>query len=302
MQDRIKNAVQPEAWYRALPRPGYASLTRVHQSQPWFKVYELPHATYAIYEPGHFQEVISFLILGEEQALLLDTGMGIGNMRRVVEELTDLPVTVVNSHCHFDHIGCNRQFPAISVFNHPGAIQRLQSGMQTAEVVHHLAGDSTWVPYPSGFDPETYAILPSVPEPIEDGHVFDLGNRTLQVIHTPGHSPDSIMLYEPDARILFTGDTFYPATLYTHLTSHDGITSDFALYRKVMRDVATRFQPAHLYPSHNEPLVPGDTLVRVADAFDRIAAGNAGYRMDDTGLRKYDFDGFAIVTRDLGDG
>lgn len=104
------------------------------------------------------------------------------------------------------------------------------------------------------------------------------------------------MLYDQAANILFTGDTFYPATLYTHLTSPDGIDSDFGRYQATMRSIADRFEPETLYTSHNEPLVAGATLARVADAFDRIADGTAPFLVDEGGLRKYDFDGFAIVT------
>ena len=78
MPEKIADAVQPDAWYEALPRPQYATLEAVEQPDPWFSVYRLPHDVYAIYEPGHFQEVISYLVLGGEKALLIDTGMGMG--------------------------------------------------------------------------------------------------------------------------------------------------------------------------------------------------------------------------------
>ena len=83
----------------------FSDLTPENLSDPWFAVYRLPGEVYALYEPHHFQDVISYLILGKERALLLDTGMGIGNIRAVAERLTKLPITVVNSHSHFDHVG-----------------------------------------------------------------------------------------------------------------------------------------------------------------------------------------------------
>ena len=55
----------------------------------WFVPYRVPDGVTAIYEPYHFQEVISYLIEGNESALLLDSGMGIGNIRSLVEFLTD---------------------------------------------------------------------------------------------------------------------------------------------------------------------------------------------------------------------
>ena len=107
------SAMQPEHWYDALPRPAYASLERVPVTEDWFEVYRIQPDLYAIYEPGHFQEVISYLITGSEKALLVDTGLGMGNIRKVVEELTSLPVLVMNTHTHFDHIGGNALFDTV---------------------------------------------------------------------------------------------------------------------------------------------------------------------------------------------
>ncbi|MEI3580641.1 MAG: MBL fold metallo-hydrolase [Acutalibacteraceae bacterium] len=107
------SAMQPEHWYDALPRPAYASLERVPVTEDWFEVYRIQPDLYAIYEPGHFQEVISYLITGSEKALLVDTGLGMGNIRKVVEELTSLPVIVMNTHTHFDHIGGNALFDTV---------------------------------------------------------------------------------------------------------------------------------------------------------------------------------------------
>lgn len=82
-------------------------------SDPWFEVYKVAPVTFAIYEPHQSEETISYLILGREKALLFDTGMGISDIRKVVEELTKLPVIVLNSHTHNDHVGGNWQFDTI---------------------------------------------------------------------------------------------------------------------------------------------------------------------------------------------
>src|SRR6202451_1546569 len=95
--------VKPD-WCRQLPRPQYTNLDRVSSPDPWFEVYKVTPGVFAIYEPHQFEETISFLILGEKRALLFDTGMGISNIRKVTEELTKLPVDVLNSHTHNDHV------------------------------------------------------------------------------------------------------------------------------------------------------------------------------------------------------
>src|SRR6185437_14280243 len=86
------------AWCRRLPRPEYQSLEQVPLNDPWFEVYKVAPATYAIYEPHQAEEAISYLVVGTRQALLFDTGMGIGNIHAVVARLTSRPVVVLNSH------------------------------------------------------------------------------------------------------------------------------------------------------------------------------------------------------------
>ena len=101
-------------WCRKIPRPGYAKLKRVSSPDRWFEVYEVRPQVFAIYEPHQAEEVISYLILGDKQALLFDTGLGIGDIRRVVLSLTSLPIVVVNSHTHNDHVGGNWQFEHVA--------------------------------------------------------------------------------------------------------------------------------------------------------------------------------------------
>lgn len=293
----IKNAVQPDAWYKELPRSEYQDYRHIGTHMDWYEVYDLGTDTYAIYEPGHFQEVISYLIIGKEKALLLDTGMGICPIRPLVEKLTDLPITAVNSHCHFDHIGGNWEFDMVYIYNFQASLDRLRNGMPTCEVIEHLRDDSTWIPYPDGFDENEYKINPCKCEAIEEGHVFDLGGRKLEVLYTPGHSPDSIMLLDNKHSILFTGDTFYPATMYAHLGSDDGINSVFNTYLDTMVKLAEKIDVDHLYTCHNYPVVDGSVLKKVANAFKSIAAGKMSYLTDEDNLKKYQFDGFAIVCK-----
>ena len=88
-----------ESWCKDLPRAIYTNLERVTMSSDWFLVYKLENDVFAIYEPRQWQEVISYLILGKEKALLFDTGNGIGKISGVVNELTSLPVIVL-IHIH----------------------------------------------------------------------------------------------------------------------------------------------------------------------------------------------------------
>jgi len=112
--DQVRNrGADKDNWWDKLPRPEWSAYQKIDQDQDWFEVYLIAEGIYAIYEPGQFEEVISFLITGDDKALLFDTGLGIGNMRRVVDQLTDLDVIVLNSHTHYDHIGSNYLFDVI---------------------------------------------------------------------------------------------------------------------------------------------------------------------------------------------
>ena len=100
-------------WCRPLPRPEYKAIKRVSISDPWFEVYEPAHGVFAIYEPHQAEETISYLIVGEKRAVLFDTGMGISDLKKVIGQLTKLPIVVLNSHTHNDHVGDNWEFPTV---------------------------------------------------------------------------------------------------------------------------------------------------------------------------------------------
>jgi len=102
-----------QRWCDLVPRTAHQRLARVDVPDSWFVVYRVGDGVFAISEPFQFQEVISYLILGSKSALLFASGLGIGRIDRVVKALTPLPVTVLNSHTHFDHVGGNADFDRI---------------------------------------------------------------------------------------------------------------------------------------------------------------------------------------------
>ena len=81
----------------------------------WFTVEKIDAQTFAISEYKHWEETHCYLLLGTERAVLIDTGLGVANIRKVVENLTDLPVTAITTHAHWDHIGGHKYFPNFAV-------------------------------------------------------------------------------------------------------------------------------------------------------------------------------------------
>jgi glyoxylase-like metal-dependent hydrolase (beta-lactamase superfamily II) len=271
-------------------------------NESWFEVLRLPNDVYSIAEPRHWQEVISFLIMGSQKAVLFDTGMGIGDISKVVSQLTDLDVIVVNSHTHFDHVGDDHRFSRIFVYDDALAVERLTDGFPNEALQFDTRADAFFDGYPEGFDPKRYEIRPVSREKISllrDGDVIDLGNRRLEVLHTPGHTFDSIMLLDRDHRCLFTGDTFYPDRLFAFMDEPFG-KSDVHVYEQTMRELAKLVPELdYLYCSHTKPLVDPVVLYDVAKAFEAVNKGEAQHEHAELygqELKVYQFDGFAIAT------
>ena len=292
-QEKRSELIQPAKWWEKLPRPVYATLEKVDTSQKWFEVYRLTESTYAIYEPYQFEEAISYLLFGEEKAVVIDTGTGIGNLRQVVEELTDLPAFVVNTHTHWDHIGNNHQFEKTSCYNNAECIEKLRKGMDNASLQRSITGDSLWKPLPEGLDPTTWEIPYVEPTSLlEDGDLIELGGRSLEVIYTPGHSPGSICLLDKKNRILFTGDTFFPGPLYAY--PEDVNIDEYITSIERLKSRLEEYD--YLCSGHNDPWVKSEVISRVADAFKEIMARKGNYK-EESGIRRYYFDGFDILIR-----
>jgi glyoxylase-like metal-dependent hydrolase (beta-lactamase superfamily II) len=288
-----EDLVQPDKWWSVHPRPVYATLEKVGTYQEWFDVYKLTDGTYAIYEPNQFEEAISYLVLGEDRGIIIDTGTGIGNIREVVEELTDLPITVVLTHEHYDHVAGAYRWDEIVMYDNEDAIQVLKAGRDNASLQRYVTEDFLWKPLPEGFDPSTW-VVPSM-EPtklVHEGDVIDLGGRQLEVIYTPGHCPGQMCLLDRTHRILFTGDHFFPGPLYAH--PHDVNIDDYIASNKKLVERLDEFD--YLCSGHNDPWVKSDVLIRVDEAFETIFSGGGRYD-ENEGLRRYYFDGFDVLIR-----
>jgi glyoxylase-like metal-dependent hydrolase (beta-lactamase superfamily II) len=288
-QSQNGEPLRPE-WCRQLPRPEYAKLERLDTSEKWFEVYRIRPGVFAIYEPHQFEEVISYVILGNRRALLFDTGMGIGKISRVVRELTRLPVTVLNSHTHFDHVGGNAEFSDIYDEETPfsRANQEGQSNVYSRDA---LASERICGHLPAGVSSASYSIRPwRVAHRVKDGEEIDLGSRSLQVIFTPGHTPDSVCLLDRKHGFLFTGDTFYPGPIYLFTPE-----TDFTAYSSSVDQLANLATELKLLlPAHNLPVAEPAYLTRLAEAVKKIQAGRAVPQLFD-GRREYSFNGFSIL-------
>jgi glyoxylase-like metal-dependent hydrolase (beta-lactamase superfamily II) len=279
-------------WCRPLPRPEYKSLERVPISDPWFEVYKPAPAVFAIYEPHQSEEVISYLIVGQSRALLFDTGMGISDIKKVTAELTKRPIIVLNSHTHNDHVGGNWQFDTVYAMDTDFTRQNARGSRDDAQA--EIVPDQICGTLPKGFDAKTYATRPwKITAYTHDGDRIDLGGRTIEVIATPGHTPDAISLLDRANGLLFTGDTYYPAPIWLFRPE-----TDLNAYAASIRRLAALAPDIKLVlGAHNIPVASPAVLAQLVTAFDMVRAGKITPTPDSPGKVLYKVGDISFLMR-----
>lgn len=201
-------------------------------------------------------------MLGSNQAVLIDTGLGVSNIKRVIDNLTELPVLAVTTHAHWDHIGGHGFFDTIAV--HEADAEWLRRFPIPLSVVKSSLLRQP-CDFPEDFDIEGYQIFRGNPTKIlKDGDVIDFGDRQLTVIHTPGHSPGHICLYEPERGYLFSGDLIYKGCLDAFYPS----TNPVDFMRSVHRIRTLHVQK--LLPGHHILGVSTNLISEVDDGFQSL--------------------------------
>jgi glyoxylase-like metal-dependent hydrolase (beta-lactamase superfamily II) len=279
-------------WCRKLPRVEFARLERVAVDDSWFEVYRVAPETLAIYEPHQSEETIGYLIMGRERALLFDTGMGIGDLRALIAKLTKLPVVVMNSHTHDDHVGNNWQFD--TVYGMDTAFTRESAKGSRADAQAEIAPGEVCGKLPMGFDRAAYATRPwKIAKWMHDGDRVELGGRTLEIVATPGHTPDAICLFDRANGLLFTGDTFYSGTVWIYRPE-----TDLAAYGKsVRRMAALQPQVKLVLGAHNVPVAEPAVLGELASAFEMVQRGEVEPKSAGPGKVIYSVGGISFLMK-----
>ena len=252
----------------------------------WFTVEPIDETTIAVSEYGHWEQVHSYLVVGEDRAVLIDTGLGVGDLKSVVRRLTDRPIRVVTTHVHWDHVGSHGAFDEISV--HEAEVSWLRDGipgLDDEDVRENLTRDCSR-PLPERFDPEAYEVFTGEPTHVHaDGETIDLGGRRLEIHHTPGHSPGHCCVLDRDRGYLFAGDLLYRGTLYAFFPSTDPVA-----FAESVRRVADCEAVDRVLPGHDDLDVPPSFPARVRDAFDDLDRRGALHH----GSGTHEFEDFAI--------
>jgi len=238
------------------------------QDRGWFEVRRFPHGITMIREPHHREDVKSYLIEGDRDVAVLDTGTGAGDFAGLVGSLSSRHPRILQTHTDWDHIGASFRFEDVLV--HRSEAEKLRAGYPADRFVAEFAPESADLNHlPSDFDPSS-GIPGCAPTGwLEHGDRIDLGARVLEIIHTPGHSPGGISFLDREARAFFVGDLLYLGRMLLFFPGGDpaAFRESLRLAAEVVDDVDA------IYPAHDAvPLVPADVHA-IRDAYETVWAG-----------------------------
>jgi len=261
------------------------------KASEWYKTRQITSGTWAIDDHGCD---IMYLISGGKKCLLVDTGWGISDLPKLIYSLSPLPLIVVNSHGHPDHSYGNSLFKGVYIHE---ADRSFISKPPDADARRRIIRNALPQSLPDNFHMDRWASTVPPLIPIEDGHVFDLGERRLQIMSIPGHTPGSVCLLDSVNRLLFTGDTIQNPT-WLHLEESLPL-SQFHENLKRLRSRMDDFD--YFLPGHSDlqalPL-PKENINELMNGIERILEGKIVGREEKTfagdGLR-CDFGSTGIV-------
>ena len=295
----ISQATNTESdWCHHPIRQSFSKLDEIKTTSKWFKVYHAGDQVIAIFEPYNFEEVISYLILGRDTALLFDTGMGLDAISPLIKQLTKLPVIVINSHTHFDHIGGNYEFRNILAMKTDFTIKHAQYGYRHNDIKEEVTKASLCLQQLPSIDTAHYYTKPfKITRFVKDGDEIDLGKRRLQIIAIAGHAPDAIGLFDKANGYLWTGDSFYEGPIYLF---GEG-TSLVAYEKSVARLAQICSGLKKVFPSHNNPVCKPERLLELKNDFAKVKknqskATDAG---NNTLLFKFQYFGLLVDKNEL---
>jgi glyoxylase-like metal-dependent hydrolase (beta-lactamase superfamily II) len=269
---------------------------QVELVQGWFRVTQPEPGILTIEEPLHEERVKSYLIEGGRRAVLLDAGMGVGDLGALVAELTALPVTLVVSHAHWDHVGgCHAFVGRSEILVHPEQADRLAEGVP-AERMRRRLPEGLLGELPAGFDLDRAAIPPvQATGHLLGGETLDLGGRALEVIAAPGHAPGLLALLDRATGVLFSTDAAYAGALYAQFPD-----SDLDAYRATLATLAALAPSLRtVYPAHGDSPMSPALLPAMRDSVEQVAAGRQPEAVAD-GVAHHQFAGFSVLVAAAG--
>ncbi len=245
------------------------------------KATQINGTTYRFTEAAFGTDVYLYLLIGWEQALLVDTGYGFTDAPAAIREITSLPLAVVNTHGHMDHVHGNHLYPFVYLAAEDEGCFRRHTDQKylmglLADILkqNHLPAFLMNLPGLHKLAVNVAAAYPSVHRSLPEAGCFELGGRRVTVIHTPGHTTGSISLLDEKNRWLFSGDT----TCRDGALLHFPESTDVAVFRDSILKIKTLADAGKitkLFPGHQETPLGTDILNTYLEACDLLLGGKA---------------------------
>lgn len=230
------------------------------------QVSQINNATYRFTEKPLGEAVYMYLLVGSEKALLIDTGYGLTDVFSAIQEITDLPVIVVNTHGHMDHVHGNHFYNEIYMAEEDEEVfSRHTDRAYLIGLLKDILRENRlplWImklPGLRGLVEKIVTAYPSTHKPLPDEGCFELGDRRVEIIHTPGHTKGSISLLDQKNGWLFSGDTTCRKGVLLHFPE----STDVATYQNSLRKLkvlADEGKIRKLFPSHQETPIDQELL------------------------------------------
>ena len=219
--------------------------------EDWWRVRSASDGISHIDEPHilEFYRCNVWHVRGRDRDMLVDSGMGVVSLREWVPLVTEKPLEAVASHTHFDHVGCHHEFDCRSC--HGAEAHLLRGPTRENTFADKYVSDEIFTTLPPlPYASATYAVARApAARLLWDGDRIDLGDRSFEVIHTPGHSPGGIALWEAATSVLISGDIVYDGPL---IESDDpGEMRQYFASMKRLFDLPVRVVHGGHFPSYD---------------------------------------------------
>ncbi len=235
--------------------------------ESYFEVIDIDRDTRQIYEPG---DVGSILITGTQYAMLIDTGYGFVNLKEKIDMMTDLPLIVVNTHGHTDHVGGNMYFDEVWInkadipsYKNYHFIQKPLVAARFEGIQKAAGKPMIW---PKDFDRMAwYEAGTKKFLWLRDGQIFDLGGgHRVEAIFVPGHTEGSVMFFDHGTGIIYTGDNL-AYSLWMQFPHSASLTE----YKKAIKKLEA-FPVLKICSSHQKGTISPWLIKEIPQIIDRI--------------------------------
>lgn len=238
------------------------SYTPVTVESDWFDVDYILPKTYSIFEPQSSQQNASYILLGDSKAIMFDTGSGENDavnglkIKPIIDQITELPTTLILSHFHFDHNQNIGEFDSVAFPD----LSFLRESVTETDVYNFTSEDLFLGNFPSSVQvTDWYPVNTDI----------DLGNRIIQLVNIPGHTDESVALIDKTNKLAFLGDFLYNGALFAFNNE------DISSYKESVEHLISILPNDYkLYGAHGTPEIAYNQLEKLDQFLNCILTEN----------------------------